>query len=55
MIQTSATFNAALQIAQQAVTLLAKWADPQLANKCPRLIDNNIVTKAKQILSWTAN
>lgn len=53
MIQTSATFNAALQIVQQAVTLLAKWADPQLANKCPHLIDNNIVTKAKQILSWT--
>ncbi|MBG1271163.1 type III-A CRISPR-associated protein Cas10/Csm1 [Nostoc sp. WHI] len=52
MIQTSATFNAALQIAQQGVTLLAKWADPQLANKCPRLIDDNIVTKAKQILFW---
>jgi len=53
MIQTSATFNAALQIAQQGVTLLAKWADPQLANKCPGLTDDNIVTKAKQILSWT--
>ncbi|MFW9262344.1 type III-A CRISPR-associated protein Cas10/Csm1 [Nostoc sp. CALU 546] len=52
MIQISATFNAALQIAQQAVTLLAKWADPQLANKYPHLTDDNIVTKAKQILSW---
>lgn len=52
MIQTSATFNAALQIAQQAVTLLAKWAEPQLANKYPHLTDDNIVTKAKQILSW---
>jgi CRISPR-associated protein Csm1 len=53
MTQTSATFNTALQIAQQAVTLLAEWADPQLANKCPRLTNDNIVTKAKQILFWT--
>jgi CRISPR-associated protein Csm1 len=51
MIQTSA--NAALQITQQFVTLLAKWAEPQLANKCPQLIDNNIVTKVKTIFHWT--
>ncbi|MFN6455779.1 MAG: type III-A CRISPR-associated protein Cas10/Csm1 [Nostoc sp. EfeVER01] len=41
-----------MQVAQQAVILLAKWADPQLAKKCPKLIEDNIVTKAKQIVSW---
>jgi CRISPR-associated protein Csm1 len=51
-MQTSVTFNAALQIAQQAVILLAKWADPHLAKKCPKLIEDNIVTRAKQIVFW---
>lgn len=35
MTYHSTAFNAALRVTQQAVTLLTKWAAPDLANKCP--------------------
>jgi CRISPR-associated protein Csm1 len=53
MTQILTNFSAALQITQQGVMLLAEWAEPQLKNKCPFSKEDNIVIRAKEILSWS--
>ncbi|BAZ31437.1 Csm1 family CRISPR-associated protein [Cylindrospermum sp. NIES-4074] len=55
MNQTSPAFKAALQITQQAVTLLAKWADAQFVEKFSNSPLEDAVEKAKEILSWPDN
>lgn len=54
MTQASVTaFDAAaLQVAQQAVTVLAKWAEAELPPECQQPADSNAITKAKSLLSW---
>jgi CRISPR-associated protein Csm1 len=45
--------TAALQVIQQAVTVLAQWVNPELAKKCPHVTEDNIAVKqAAKLLSW---
>src|SRR5919202_223839 len=43
----------ALQVIQQAILVLAKWAQVDLPKECQRPDDNDAIARAKQILSWT--
>jgi CRISPR-associated protein Csm1 len=43
----------ALQVAQQAVSVLAKWAGADLLNGCQCSEEHLAVTRAKAILSWS--
>jgi CRISPR-associated protein Csm1 len=52
MAQVLDTLNVALQIAQQAVTLLATWANPLYKSKYPQSPLYNAVNKAQHLLSW---
>ncbi|MDF5729194.1 MAG: type III-A CRISPR-associated protein Cas10/Csm1 [Rhizonema sp. PD38] len=52
MTQPKPTFDAALRIAQQAVTVLVKWAGAELANECRFPDDCDATEQAKKILNW---
>lgn len=47
------SFQAALQVAQQAISVLAEWADANLPNGCQCSKEHPAVTRAKEILSWS--
>lgn len=42
----------ALQVIQQAIFELAKWAEVDLPKECQRPDDNDAIAKAKKILGW---
>ncbi len=45
-------YKVALQVMQQAVSVLAKWVDANLPSECQLATEYPVVTKAKTILSW---
>lgn len=42
----------ALQVIQQAILVLAKWAEVKLPEECQRSGDNDAIARAKKILGW---
>src|SRR4028119_249180 len=45
----------ALQVIQQAILVLAKWAEVDLPKECQRPKDNDAIARAKQLLLWSEN
>ncbi|HBL12174.1 MAG TPA: hypothetical protein DD379_12335 [Cyanobacteria bacterium UBA11162] len=43
----------ALQVLQEAVSVLAKWAGVKLPAECQCLDDNDAIARSKEILGWT--
>lgn len=52
MTHAKPTFDAALRIAQQAVTVLVRWANAELPNECRFPDDCDATEHAKKILNW---
>ena len=53
MSQTNDAYSIALQVIQQAVNVLARWSNPDLASRFDVSKDEfPAVTRAKKILSW---
>lgn len=53
MTHISISSDAALQVAQQAVTILADWAEATLASECSYPEDSEVIAQVKQYLSWS--
>lgn len=45
--------QAALQVAQQAIVRLLKWAKADLPGQCPAPEENRAVARARELLSWS--
>ncbi|GAB1543759.1 hypothetical protein NUACC21_64350 [Scytonema sp. NUACC21] len=55
MAHSNDAYDAALQVIQQAVTVLVKWAAPELAEKFSTSKEKEAVRQAKTFFSWSGD